>query len=296
MVLLWKLNCIIMGLNLGISSSSYKYIAPVGGVTPPIIPSINLLLDDYPSAAAAYSLRKLRTAYSGSCIRVTRTSDLVQQDIGFVNNVLDLTTLQTFIGSSSASIVTWYDQSGNSRNATKSNALGQNLIIVSGTLQTINSLPAIYLPNLDVSNFAITGDLSYILVQRKITSNKHGLNVGSSASLGLLFSNWSDGNIYFNRSNGVSGLYLAVADSTTGNQILNAFNSSGTMTIYKNNTQYTTGSPTPYAISTSNFNNIGNASGSASNGYGAEVIIYTNSQAANRVGINTNINSFYSIF
>jgi len=56
-----------MSLNIGILSSAYKVAAPSG----------NLLLDDYPSAAAAYSLRKLRTAYSGSAIRVRRKPRVV---------------------------------------------------------------------------------------------------------------------------------------------------------------------------------------------------------------------------
>jgi len=66
--------------------------------------------------------------------------------------------------------------------------------------------------------------------------------------------------------------------------------------MFKNNTQYTTGSPTGYSISSSNFDKIGQASGLASNGYGTEIIVYTNSQAANNTGINTNINTFYSIY
>jgi hypothetical protein len=45
------------------------------------------LLDDYPNAAAAYSLRLLRTAYTGDAIRVRRASDNTEQDIGFVNEL-----------------------------------------------------------------------------------------------------------------------------------------------------------------------------------------------------------------
>jgi type III restriction enzyme len=45
--------------------------------------SDNLLLDQYSGAAAAYSLRKLSTSYSGSAIRVRRSSDNAEQNIGF---------------------------------------------------------------------------------------------------------------------------------------------------------------------------------------------------------------------
>jgi hypothetical protein len=49
-----------------------------------------LLLDLYPNAAVAYSLRKLRDAYTGPAIRVRRAIDNAEQDFGFndFNNTL----------------------------------------------------------------------------------------------------------------------------------------------------------------------------------------------------------------
>jgi len=45
------------------------------------------------TSTGAYSLRKLRSAYTGSAIRVRRSSDSTEQDIGFVNNELDTVSL-----------------------------------------------------------------------------------------------------------------------------------------------------------------------------------------------------------
>jgi len=74
--------------------------ASVGKFNIKFAPSTSaLLLDTYPGASAAYSLRKLRTAYNGSAIRVRRDSDNTEQDIGFVNNTLDTASLQSFVGS-----------------------------------------------------------------------------------------------------------------------------------------------------------------------------------------------------
>jgi hypothetical protein len=57
-----------------------------------------LLLDQYPNAAVAYSLRKLRGAYSGSAIRVRR-GDLTQQEFGFNSSgVLDTGSIINFFG------------------------------------------------------------------------------------------------------------------------------------------------------------------------------------------------------
>ena len=68
----------------------------VGFRTPP-----SKLLDIYTgTAATAYSLRRLSSTYTGSAIRVRRSSDNVSQDIGFdVNGDLDTTALTTFVGS-----------------------------------------------------------------------------------------------------------------------------------------------------------------------------------------------------
>jgi len=76
-------------------------------------PDPDLLLDDFPNAEMAYSLRLLRTAYAGDCMRVERSSDSTQQDIGFVDGYLDVESLLTFAGVGDAKVVTWYDQSGN---------------------------------------------------------------------------------------------------------------------------------------------------------------------------------------
>jgi hypothetical protein len=57
-----------------------------------------LLLDQYPNAAVAYSLRKLRAGYIGSAIRVRRSSDNAEQNIGFIGNDLDTASMLDFVG------------------------------------------------------------------------------------------------------------------------------------------------------------------------------------------------------
>jgi hypothetical protein len=77
--------------------------------TTPTPSSVVLLFDTYP-ALAGYSTRKLRTAYTGSAMRVRRETDNVEQDIGFVSNQLDTSSLNTFLGSAGGSVVKWYNQ------------------------------------------------------------------------------------------------------------------------------------------------------------------------------------------
>ncbi len=98
----------------------------------------NLALDSYEGVSAAFSLRRLRSSYSGAAIRVQRSSDSTQQDIGFVENELDTASLATFVGAGTGEVVTWYDQSGNGYNVIKVGTIGGPRIRITGTNQTLN--------------------------------------------------------------------------------------------------------------------------------------------------------------
>ena len=67
----------VLGINKGCSITLASLTQP-------------LLLDQYPNAAVAYSLRKLRDAYTGPAIKVRRAVDGIDQDFGFndFNNTL----------------------------------------------------------------------------------------------------------------------------------------------------------------------------------------------------------------
>ena len=100
-------------------------------------------LDIFPGAYVAYSLRKLSSAYTGSCITVRRSSDNATRDIGFYRYSLDQTALLDFVGADSAFVTTWYDQSGNARNATQGTAANQPRIVTSGSIVTLLNNPSL---------------------------------------------------------------------------------------------------------------------------------------------------------
>ena len=107
-----------------------------------------LLLDLYPNAAAAYSLRKLRAAYAGAAIEARRSSDNAVQDIGFVGNELDTASLLTFANGGDVSVAKWYDQSGNGNNdAAQVSQSFQPQIVSSGIVIERNSTPAVQFGN-----------------------------------------------------------------------------------------------------------------------------------------------------
>ncbi len=92
--------------------------------------------------SVAYGLRRLSRFWTGAAIRVMRTSDDAELDIGFIGEDLDVVTLLVFVGLANGEIVIWYDQSGNGRHAV-STAGRRPRIVNAGVLDIANGKPAV---------------------------------------------------------------------------------------------------------------------------------------------------------
>lgn len=132
------------------------------------------------SPALVLSLRQLET-YSGNCIRVRRSSDNTEQNIGFVGGALDTASLLSFVGAGNGFVKTWYDQSGNGYNVTNTTPTYQPKIVSSGSLITKNNKPTIYFDraagtNLVNNSISITGsNRAFYSVQSVETYNSFGI-------------------------------------------------------------------------------------------------------------------------
>jgi hypothetical protein len=289
-------------------------------VTPAVT---DLLLDLYPNAAAAYSLRKLRTAYTGDAIRVRRSSDNTEQDIGFVSGNLDETALTTFCGVGNGFVTTWYDQSGNARNATNATAANQPQIVSTGVVVLLNSKSALlgngnYFLTVPSStsmfNFLHNGNIAYIFSVQKSNSisveNKFfGNNSSNSSNIG--FSLRQNSQLITNQiSRGVFGSNSVLNNTgniLTTNQILltvqvdadnaiaversSIFLNNGN--AIKNNANLQTPSLND---ATNNFQLFNDGSSPRLNGNLQEIIIYDADQSGNRTLIRDNINTYYAIY
>lgn len=130
--------------SIGTASGALNYL-----LQNPSIVTAPFILNKWTDAAAAYSTRKLRYLYAGSAIKVRRSSDNAEMDIGFVAGLLDEATLTKFAGAGDAFVTTWYDQSGNGRNAVQATAASQPPIVAAGVLIKEGSIPAL---NFDGTN------------------------------------------------------------------------------------------------------------------------------------------------
>jgi hypothetical protein len=284
-----------------------------GGSTP-------LLLDEYPNAAAAYSLRKLRTAYTGDAIQVRRT-DLAVMDIGFDSSgELDTAALLAFTGTGALDngfVTTWYDQSGNGNDATQTTALNQPQIVSSGSIINVNSKPSLSFDGVNDALFNSTLTASstqsafYVKKGANLSGNSvvFGFPTNSGASqLGIYYFNNSPFSYGFNTWSSDSWGYNG-ADTNFLNQtlemalFLNGNPSSSGVKLFINNSAISLSQVRGTSVSRTMENGLrigqgGSGSGNQNfDGFQQELVIYPQDYSiTNRTGIQNNINSFYSIY
>lgn len=85
-----------------------------------------------------FSYRKLRSSYTGSCLRVRRSSNNEEKDIGFSGGFLDVSDIFDFCGSGDGYLVRFYDQSTVGNNLQQTNVLQQPLIFSNGMISIQN--------------------------------------------------------------------------------------------------------------------------------------------------------------
>lgn len=258
-----------------------------------------LLLDSYSGATAAYSLRKLRNAYTGNCILVRRSSDNATQNIGFVNDVLDTSSLLSFVGAGNGFVVTWYDQSGNSNNATQGTAASQARIVSGGAMVTTNGKNAISFDGSD-DHFILGSTINVAtshyqtIVGKRNASSQQLYGLSGDTGTNYICANSSD-NFYYFQGRPTFTQKSNSTDTTSNQIILTGQNSAGTMSIFKNSA--TIPSTQISDSRTMTINTIAKYFfGFYANGTLQEVVYYNTDQSTNRTGIESNMNSFYTVY
>jgi hypothetical protein len=198
------------------------------------------------TAASAYSLRKLSTSYTGSAIQVRRSNDNNTSNIGFTaNGDLDTATLKTFVGSNSAFVTIWYDQSGNARNLTQTTTSKQPTIMNAGVIFRRSGKPTVFLDGTD-DGMAFTGS-NYLTINpisvNIVAGSNSSTSTGRRAVQGT--SNWLIGP-YSGTHTWYAGSFnhqASPAWSTTGLENFTVIQpASASCTSFRNGTGVTSGS------------------------------------------------------
>jgi hypothetical protein len=99
-------------------------------------------LNQFPNASLGLSLDKLDKNYTGYAIKVRRSSDNTELNIGFVNGILDTASLLDFVGSGDGFVTIIYDQVG-SNNMTQNTSSLQGQIVSNGSVILKGGKPCI---------------------------------------------------------------------------------------------------------------------------------------------------------
>lgn len=263
-----------------------------------------LLLDMYPGAIAAYSLRYISSSFTGDVILVRRDTD--NAELGFTPTEITDGTLDAWVGAATAYVKTWYDQSGNGVDQTQTTGTLQPRIAITGTITTDNGLPTVdfaadYLSNLNTN--IITGNNPYTSImvinarsigatQRMYSINPEGNGAvsGKQSLFTTEFANRVSGNVIYNNA---ASLTQEIATVIYPGTTINQHNlwvdgvESGVLS--------SSAGTSPMNIQNGSFN-IGGDSGGNYNGLMQEAIFYDTAQTGNRAAIETLINEYYSIY
>jgi prepilin-type N-terminal cleavage/methylation domain-containing protein len=244
---------------------------------------------------AAYSLRRLDIDYQGPAVRVRRSSDNAELDIGFTSaGDLDTAALLTFAGSGNGFVRTWYDQSGFGHDAVQATPANQPRIVNGGVVEIQGSRPVVRFlgwPTImsTTSSFAPTGNADraltvvsgYVLVHTGAAVNRQAFGIHSAASPLLYFYLYG----YDVSTAARSGTTLDVLTSTLG---------SSTLTGYVNGASVD--SATRTAETASGPMLLGGRSGGGTAGPMAEVVLFDSSlSAADRQALERSEGTYYGI-
>jgi hypothetical protein len=244
------------------SSQSFEIpgLPPVPLVRPPVPPTYSYPLDPLVARpAVAYSTRRLLSSYLGPCMRVRRSSDDAEMDIPFLVGELDTATLLSFVGSDIGVVSVWYDQSGNSFDASNSIQAAQPTIVTGGAVVKSNGFPALFVnaQNLNFNNrFAAQNDCTMSAVfsttqNNPVTDPSHGYAMSGfiygdrpGVQFDIGFGNLGDKLAYWG---GDSTGEVSVIGTTTLNDgknhvgIVTRISLTGFTTLYLDNTLQATG-------------------------------------------------------
>lgn len=272
------------------------------GVTQPTQAAASYLLDTY-SADLAFSTRQLK-ADATLCMRVRRASDNTTLDVGFVAGYIDTASMVTFGSGTTLTMVYWYDQSGNNNHLTQPTANEQPVIYAGGAFKTAGGKLGMNVGSAAESDddmlltTALTsmasGATCYNVAKRTAT-NQYGIVLAGEAVNAVYLGLESiDGNFYGANTTHV----FQVADATTTHNLwtVRVPNSGVTPSplIHKNGVNKTHASiPVGRVV---NFNNMGNRSGSHSQGVQNEYILFLSQQSDSDVtAIETDILTYYGL-
>lgn len=237
--------------------------------------------------------------YAGNCIRIRRSSDNAEQDIGFNGIHLDTAAINSFCSGTNGFVKTWYSQTG-SYNATQAATASQPKIYDSSTgIELDNLIPTL---DFDGSNdylqtsYSSNNNYTAFWVQTPV-SNVGGTVIGrgDSNSRHVVSKSGASNRVIHYRLGGFAIETDIVNSRYLGYALVQQSSSSCRVGV-----NGTTGTTTSSLGSGTLANMCIGAERSSINIYGNSRIqvlaIYSGDQSSNRAGIESAINNFFNVY
>ena len=257
-----------------------------------------LLLDLFPDAAAAFSLRKLRAAYTGAAIRVRRSSDDAEQDIGFdVNGNLDTAALLAFVGSEDGFVARWYDQGLNTLNANQSVIAEQPIIASQGAVKLLNGKPTILFQNasqhFETASISLNESTAVVYGDREDGNFRYKFCINNGNFRHSLRNNVIEAEV------GINGTNYTTSGSAwpLNTPVLFFIEIDNPVKLFSNGVEILNMvSATPAAVGSLRINRAAGSLNLGVEGNTSELILWDSNKGTSRDAIENNINNYYNVF
>jgi len=251
------------------------------------------VLDDYPGATAAYSLRRLSSSWTGPAIRVKRQFTFDELDIGFKENGdLDTEAMTDFSEGDAALFVdTLYDQTGNGFHAVSELTFGPRIVNSNGTVVLLDNKVSMVFDGINDETLAADlltefDDTDFLVsVVYGEGGGSYALAMGTFGTVPRLYfqsDRWS-----YNTLN-----TMTWTDVTAQNVMQYQVNGA-TQEVFSNNVTLATATEAQQDFGTAIFRLGRIGSATFMDGKFQEVIIYTSNQVDNRISIYENQNAYW---
>lgn len=258
--------------------------------------------------AAGYSVRKLSSSYSGSALRVRRTvAPFDEQDIGFDSNGdLDTAAIATFGGSDPLTVSRWYDQSGNLFDVTQGTATAQPTIFDGTAVITVNGKPAVSFDGNDVLRYTgITntdlvtdnGHASSVVFKDTSASGFRGVVGTDDRAIDFVTRLGNTDWQYSITTNNTPELQYTASASNYNVQNLSFVNKGASNAYWRLNASQIASALGGGVVTPGTTNwELGESVGLKYQGLLQEVVVWNTDNDSNAAGIESNINTYYSIY
>lgn len=254
------------------------------------------LLDSYSTNLAyGYALVPLISSYAGSAVRVRRASDNTEQDIGFNGLALDTASLTSFCTGTNGFVVTWYDQSGNARNATQSTTSNQPKIYDSSTGVILSGgIPAVEFNGANSQRLAVSASIS------AGTPHFWGVHEFNGGIVYFFVGINADNTFGIDNSTSLSfrqsgSTFATATTASRTRKSWNWLNDGANTKAAVNNDAYTTATQTKATLLQPRIGSNGAQAGFFTGKIQA-IVGYTADKTSDRAAIDTALNNFYSIY